>query len=40
MGEPPEQWGERDLLLPYQVNAKAMAATGNPDVKFLRRPRA
>ena len=24
-----------DLLLPYQVNAKAMELTGNPDVKFM-----
>ena len=36
MGEPAEKWAERiKLLLPYQVNAEAMAATGNPDVKFL-----
>jgi len=36
MGEPPERWAERIALLrPYQVNAAAMAATGNPDVKFL-----
>jgi len=36
MGEPAEKWAERiELLLPYQVNAEAMAATGNPDVKFL-----
>ncbi|WP_031079281.1 ornithine carbamoyltransferase [Streptomyces sp. NRRL WC-3742] len=36
MGESPEKWQERiDLLLPYQVNAKALAATGNPDVAFL-----
>jgi ornithine carbamoyltransferase len=36
MGEPPERWAERIALLrPYQVNAVAMAATGNPDVKFL-----
>jgi ornithine carbamoyltransferase len=36
MGEPKEAWGERiKLLLPYQVNAEAMAATGNPDVKFM-----
>ena len=34
MGEPPERWAERiELLRPYQVNAAAMAATGNPDVK-------
>ena len=36
MGEPAEEWDERiDLLLPYQVNAKVMAATGNPAVKFM-----
>jgi ornithine carbamoyltransferase len=36
MGEPDEVWVERiELLTPYQVNAEAMAATGNPDVKFM-----
>jgi ornithine carbamoyltransferase len=36
MGEPADQWDERiDLLLPYQVNAKVMAATGNQDTKFM-----
>lgn len=36
LGEPPSLWDERiDLLLPYQVDAALMAATGNPDVKFL-----
>nr|WP_319512557.1 ornithine carbamoyltransferase [uncultured Draconibacterium sp.] len=36
MGEPDEVWQERiNLLLPYQVNKKAMELTGNPDVKFL-----
>lgn len=36
MGEPNEVWAERiKLLLPYQVNKKAMELTGNPDVKFL-----
>ena len=36
MGEPDEVWKERiELLTPYQVNAEAMAATGNPDVKFM-----
>lgn len=36
MGEPPEDWDERiDLLLPYQVNAAVLAATGNPAVKFM-----
>ncbi|WP_329483922.1 ornithine carbamoyltransferase [Kribbella sp. NBC_01484] len=36
MGEPDEVWAERiELLGPYQVNAEVMAATGNPDVKFM-----
>jgi ornithine carbamoyltransferase len=36
MGEPADQWDDRiDLLLPYQVNADLMAATGNPAVKFM-----
>lgn len=36
MGEPAEVWEERiKLLLPYQVNAKAMEMTGNPNVKFM-----
>ena len=36
MGEPDEVWKERiALLLPYQVNAKAMELTGNPDCKFM-----
>ena len=36
MGEPKEVWDERiKMLLPYQVNAKAMAMTGNPNVKFM-----
>jgi ornithine carbamoyltransferase len=36
LGEPEDQWGARiDLLLPYQVNAAVMKATGNPAVKFL-----
>lgn len=36
MGEPEEKWDERiDLLLPYQVNAALVRATGNPGVKFL-----
>src|SRR5215204_264457 len=36
MGEPSEAWAERiQLLTPYQVNAEAMALTGNPDVKFM-----
>ena len=36
LGEPEALWDERiDLLLPYQVNSALLAATGNPDVKFL-----
>ncbi|MCK6211430.1 ornithine carbamoyltransferase [Georgenia sp. EYE_87] len=36
MGEPKEVWDERIALLKdYQVNAELMAATANPDVKFL-----
>ncbi len=36
MGEAPEVWKERiELLLPYQVNKKAMDLTGNPNVKFM-----
>jgi ornithine carbamoyltransferase len=36
MGEADEVWRERiELLRPYQVNAGAMALTGNPDVKFM-----
>ena len=36
LGEPKEVWAERiDLLRPYQVNAELLAATGNPDVKFM-----
>jgi ornithine carbamoyltransferase len=36
MGEPKEIWTERiRLLKPYQINAAAMAATGNPDTKFM-----
>ena len=36
MGEADEVWKERiELLTPYQVNAKAMALSGNPDVKFM-----
>jgi ornithine carbamoyltransferase len=36
MGEPKEVWKERiDLLLPYQVNAALMTATGNPHAKFM-----
>jgi ornithine carbamoyltransferase len=36
MGEPKEVWKERiDLLLPYQVNAELIKATGVPQVKFM-----
>jgi ornithine carbamoyltransferase len=36
MGEPDEVWAERiKLLLPYQVNKKAMDLTGNTQIKFL-----
>ena len=36
MGEPDSVWADRiKLLLPYQVNAALMAATGNPKAKFL-----
>ncbi|MDX3495226.1 ornithine carbamoyltransferase [Streptomyces turgidiscabies] len=36
MGEPADAWRERiELLLPYQVNDKTLAMTGNPDVRFM-----
>ncbi|HEV2255068.1 MAG TPA: ornithine carbamoyltransferase subunit F, partial [Streptosporangiaceae bacterium] len=36
LGEPEDQWDARiDQLLPYQVNATVLKATGNPAVKFL-----
>ena len=36
MGEPKEVWDERiAMLLPYQVNAELMAASGNPEVAFM-----
>jgi len=36
MGEPKEAWKERiELLLPYQVNAKLLKASGNPHVRFM-----
>jgi ornithine carbamoyltransferase len=36
MGEPEDRWGERiEQLLPYQVNAELLHATGNAGVKFL-----
>jgi ornithine carbamoyltransferase len=36
MGEPPSEWDARiNELLPYQINAELMAATGNPNVRFM-----
>ena len=36
MGEPNDVWVSRvKTLTPYQVNAAAMKATGNPDAKFM-----
>jgi ornithine carbamoyltransferase len=36
MGEPAEVWADRiEILKPYQVNSDTMAATGNPDVRFM-----
>jgi ornithine carbamoyltransferase len=36
MGDPPDQLDTRiDELLPYQVNADTMRASGNPDTKFM-----
>ena len=36
MGEPAAAWAERiDILMPYQVNAALMEATGNPAAKFM-----
>jgi ornithine carbamoyltransferase len=36
MGEPDHVWEERiKTLKPYQVNARAMDLTGNPEVKFM-----
>jgi ornithine carbamoyltransferase len=36
MGEPKEVWDQRvKLLTPYQVNAKALKATGNKNAKFM-----
>jgi ornithine carbamoyltransferase len=36
MGEPDSVWAERiELLRPFQVNAAAMAATGNPRARFM-----
>ncbi len=36
MGEPTSDWDARiKEMLPYQVNAELMAATGNPNAKFM-----
>jgi ornithine carbamoyltransferase len=36
MGEAKEVWDQRvRLLAPYQVNAEALAATGNPHASFM-----
>jgi ornithine carbamoyltransferase len=36
MGEPKEVWADRVKdLTPYQVNAQALARTGNPAAKFM-----
>ncbi|MFD0690477.1 ornithine carbamoyltransferase [Actinomadura fibrosa] len=36
MGEPAEMWDERiGMLMPYQVNASVLEATGNPRVRFM-----
>lgn len=36
MGEPKEVWAERiELLTRYQVDAKVVSMTGNPNVKFM-----
>jgi len=36
MGEPKDAWADRAReLAPYQVNARAMEATGNPHAKFM-----
>jgi ornithine carbamoyltransferase len=36
MGEPHEVWAERiKEMKPYQINAAAMGATGNPNTKFM-----
>ena len=36
MGEPEAVWAERiKRLMPYQVNSKLMAASGNPRVRFM-----
>lgn len=36
MGQPYELWAQRlEEMLPYQINAELMAATGNPATKFM-----
>lgn len=36
LGESSEMWASRiEALAPYQVNAEVLAATGNPEVKFM-----
>jgi ornithine carbamoyltransferase len=36
MGEPVEAWGERiEMLMPFQVNAALMEATGTPQARFM-----
>jgi ornithine carbamoyltransferase len=36
MGEPDDVWAERiELLRPFQVDARVMAATGNPEARFM-----
>ena len=36
MGEDEAEWGKRiDLLTPYRITSKVMAASGNPYVKFM-----
>jgi len=36
MGEPKEAWGKRiELLKPYQVNARMLELSGNPEIKFM-----
>ena len=36
MGEPKDVWAERiEALMPFQVNARLMAGTGNPEARFM-----
>jgi ornithine carbamoyltransferase len=36
MGESPDLWAERiNAMLPYRVTSQLMAATGNPNTKFM-----